>query len=719
MSLDRLDNTSETSQNTESTAPRIRKLDPTVVKRIAAGEIIIQPANALKELLENSIDAKSTMIDVLVKDGGLKLLQLTDNGCGIAKEDLPLLCERFTTSKLRTFDDLSLIETYGFRGEALASISHIARLSVVSKVPNSTLAHKCFYVNGQVATLKFKPDANCKPQPVAGNLGTQIAAEDLFYNLPSRLHALRSKNDEWIKILDVLGRYAVHSEGVGFSCKKFGDPHPSISTRPQATLKEKIRVVFGTSVASELIEFDFKCEEFGLKQIKGAVSGFNYNNKRKIQPVFFINNRLVACEPLKRAINSIFQVFLPKGNHPFVYLSLDIEPQNVDVNVHPTKREVRFLFEDEILEWVCGKIHDVLAERDNSRTFKQSVLKRAGEPATLDSITASTKKYRQENKMVRVDGNQQKISAFIKPESQNLVGRNVESDPSWLVNNPESTFVDETMVENEDEESDENFENTQLTPVMNSGRSRQTVELDSILELRKEVAEAIHRPLSNVFNHLVYVGVVDAEKRLCCFQYDVKLFLCDYAAVLASFFYQTVLSEFANFGEYCIPEPLPIRTILSQLYKENEDLVPMDAIISQIMAMKDMFVEYFQLDFSGEQLRVLPIIMKGLAPSRKKLSYFIYRLGCKVDYNDEKECLRGIARQIALLYVPDRICGANNDGNDEETQLAIQQRDDLNYVLEHTVFPALKKKFVALESLASEVIQIADLPGLYRVFERC
>lgn len=716
MTLKQVGKDSQDSQNLELGVPRIRKLDPTVVKRIAAGEIIVQPANALKELLENSIDAKSTMIDVLVKDGGLKLLQLTDNGCGIAKDDLPLLCERFTTSKLRKFDDLSLIETYGFRGEALASISHISRLSVVSKVPDSSLAYKSFYVNGKTATMKFKPDPNIKPQPVAGNAGTQITAEDLFYNLPSRLHALRSKNDEWIKILDVLGRYAVHSNGVGFSCKKFGDPHPSISTRPLATLKERIRVVFGTSVASELIEFSFECQEFGLKKFRGAVSGFNYNNKRKIQPVFFINNRLVACEPLKRAINSVFQVFLPKGHYPFVYLSLDIEPQNVDVNVHPTKREVRFLFEDEILEWICGKIHDILAERDNSRTFKQSVLKRAGEPATLDSITASTKKYRQENKMVRVDSNQQKISAFIKPESQKSEERSVDTDNLWQVDNPESTFLDEIMIAENEQEFEESRQELPSQNVSSSGRTRQDVQLDSIIELRREVAESIHRPLSNVFNHLIYVGVVDAAKRLCCFQYDVKLFLCDYGAVLASFFYQTVLSEFSNFGEYALPEPLPLETILGPLYVENEDLVPMDTIIDQLMAMKDMFIEYFQLDFSDQQLNVLPLIMKGIAPSKKKLSYFVYRLGCKVDYNDEKECLRGIARQIALLYVPDRIDPGTSA---EEKQLAIQQRDDLNYVLEHTVFPALKKNFVALESLATEVIQVADLPGLYRVFERC
>lgn len=711
--------------------PRIRKLDPTVVKRIAAGEIIIQPANALKELLENSIDAGSTMIDVLVKDGGLKLLQLTDNGCGIAKEDMPLLCERFTTSKLRTFDDLSLILTYGFRGEALASISHISRLSVVSKVDKSPLAYKCFFMNGQMANLKFKTDPTITPQPVAGNKGTLISAEDLFYNLPSRLHALRSKNDEWIKILDVLGRYAVHSEGVGFSCKKFGDPHPSISTRPQATLRERIRTVFGTSVASELIEFSFDCEDFGLKNVRGAVSGFNYSNKRKVQPVFFINNRLVACDPLKRAINSVFHVFLPKGNHPFVYLSLEIAPQNVDVNVHPTKREVRFLFEDEISEWVCDKIHDILSERDNSRLFKQSLLKRTGELAIVDSMTATLKKSRQENKMVRVDGNQQKISAFIKPEVRNVSEppQREVSELLWNVKSPDSTFMEDIIetshgpetschgIETSSNDPDtSNSLESSSTVLTRTGKEHQNIELDSIVELRCEVANSIHRPLSNVFNQLIYVGIVDMEKRLCCFQYDVKLFLCDYASVLTEFFYQRVLVSFANFGEYVLREPIPLRTILKPLYDEHADLQPMEVVLEKLSSMNDMFNEYFLLDFSNDQLQMLPMILKDLEPSRSKLSYFIYRLGTKVDYNDEKACLSGIARQIALLYVPDRI---ETGESEEKKQLATQKRDDLNSLLEHIVFPAMKKLFIVPEKLVSDVVQVADLPGLYRVFERC
>lgn len=688
------------SGSLQGESARIRKLDPTVVKRIAAGEIIVQPANALKELLENSLDAQSTMIDVLVKDGGIKLLQITDNGRGVSSEDMPLLCKRFTTSKLRNFEDLTQISTYGFRGEALASISHISRLTVVSKTRDSPIAYKCYYVNGQTATPKFKPDPGCKPQPVAGNSGTQISAEDLFYNASSRLQALRSKNDEWIKMLDVLGKYAVHSAGVGFSCKKFGEPHASISTRPLASLKERIRVVFGTAVASELVEFSFECKQYGLTTVRGAVSGFNYNNKRKIQPVFFINNRLVSCEPLKRAVNSVFHIFLPKGNHPFVYLSLDIEPENVDVNLHPTKREVRFLNEDEILQWVCGKIHDILSERENSRTFKQSVLKRSGDDA-VDVV--SNKKQRQENMLVRVDGRQQKIGAFVKADTKK---------PKFLAASPESARVDDAQAFEEEAPISETISTSAM--LSSTSRKKQHLNLDSIAELRQEVAHAIDRPLSNVFNNLVYVGVVDARRRLCCFQYDVKLFLCDYGAVLAEFYYQLVLSGFSNFGELVLADPIPLRAVLEPLYAEHSHLIPIEKVIETLLGMQEMFIEYFQLDFSNGSLHMLPLILKDLQPSKTKLAYFIYRLGVKVNFNDEKECLRGISHEIALLYIPDRI-----EPERGEKAMAVQQRDELNSHLEHTVFPALKKKFIATEKIVPDVVQVADLPGLYRVFERC
>ncbi|VDP37090.1 unnamed protein product [Schistosoma curassoni] len=179
----------------------IKRLPKEVINRIAAGEVIQRPVNAIKELLENSIDAGSTMIKITVKDGGLKLIQVQDNGCGIHQSDLPILCERFTTSKLKEFSDLSKISTFGFRGEALSSLSHVALVTVTTRTANQNCAFKVKYRAGV---------AESKPVPCAGNPGTTIVAENLFYNAPIRKSALKNGREELSKVTDVVAQYAIH-----------------------------------------------------------------------------------------------------------------------------------------------------------------------------------------------------------------------------------------------------------------------------------------------------------------------------------------------------------------------------------------------------------------------------------------------------------------------------------------------------------------------------
>ncbi|KAK6465845.1 histidine kinase-like ATPase [Scheffersomyces coipomensis] len=742
---------------------RIRKLDDAVINKIAAGEIIIQPANALKEMLENSIDAHATMIEILVKEGGIKLLQITDNGRGINKLDLGLLCERFATSKISKFEDLESVATYGFRGEALASISHIARLSVVTKTADSQLAYKAFYLNGKLTGPNFKDSGvQAEPKPIAGKDGTQILVEDLFYNIPSRIKALRNKSDEFAKILDVIGRYAIHTGHVGFSCKRFGEPVYVLSTRPNLPVKERIRTVYGSVVANELLdiaidgatsktkeEVNVK-ESLGLVSVSGVITNANYNNKKKIQPIFFINHRLVSCDPLKRAVNAVFQFFLPKGNHPFMYLALEIDPKNLDVNIHPTKREVRFLNEDEIIELIVDKVHLILSNVDTSRKFKtQSILSKR---TTEESSSQVQKKYRQENKLVRVDAQQSKISHYLNNSSDDdrkdrlqsfkvgQASQNVNNDRRKervnieVIEPVEEDEVEEDEQDDEDaededeaeEEEDELAENNEEidedileepvnTPTQQSKRVK--VNLKSIQDIKAEVNEWVHKPLTNVFNNAVYVGIVDETKRLCCFQYDVKLFLCDYAALLSEFYFQLALSEFCNYGEIVLSEPILLEDILKPLYEDDSDkvksLTNMDEVITKIHGMKDMFKEYFKINIDEDNegkpiLSALPMIHKEILPPLTKLPYFFYRLGERVNYDTEKDCLQGIMRQIAFLYIPEPIMDGDNN-----------KRSDLDKLLEHSLFPDIKKRFLATKNLVRDVVQIADLPGLYRVFERC
>ena len=235
--------TSTPSQPPPPLPPRIQPLPKTVIDRIAAGEVVQRPASIVKEFIENSLDAQSTSIDVHIANGGLSNIILTDDGIGFHKDDLRLAATRFATSKLKSFEDLNSIRTFGFRGEALASASMVGRLTIISKKrkqPNggsgrsSSCAFKMSYTEG-------KP--NGKPQPSAGKEGTMVKVEDLFYNLPSRRRAFegtKKENEEYFKILKVVQQYAVHcaGDGVGFVCRKRGGVTDLNTTSLSSSLKQ-------------------------------------------------------------------------------------------------------------------------------------------------------------------------------------------------------------------------------------------------------------------------------------------------------------------------------------------------------------------------------------------------------------------------------------------------------------------------------------------------
>ncbi|KAJ1024576.1 hypothetical protein NDA13_004506 [Ustilago tritici] len=373
------DHDTQLSPEAESSRYRpIKRLDESVVNRIAAGEIIHRPANALKELIENSLDAGATLIRITLKEGGIKTLQIQDNGSGIQPSDLPLLCERFATSKLRDFGDLESMSTFGFRGEALASISYVtASMNVVSKTRDQDCAFRAYYANGALAPPK--PGQSSDPKQCAGTDGTLITAEDLFYNLPQRRRALRSPADEYNRALDVVSKYAVHygGKGVGFVCRKAASNATDLNTpsSPTNTTLDTIRVLHGNAVARELVELKVVSDDQLGFSCQGWISGANWSSKRTTL-LCFINNRLVDCPLLKRSIEAVYATLLPKGGHAWIYLAITINPANVDVNVHPTKKEVHFLNEDEIVERICQAAQERLAGANSSRTFafSQAVL---------------------------------------------------------------------------------------------------------------------------------------------------------------------------------------------------------------------------------------------------------------------------------------------------------------------------------------------------------
>ncbi|XP_011496645.1 PREDICTED: DNA mismatch repair protein Mlh1 [Ceratosolen solmsi marchali] len=388
---------------------RIRKLDESVINRIAAGEIIQRPANALKELIENSLDAKSTNIQIWAKEGGLKLLQIQDNGTGIRVADLAIVCERFTTSKLQDFDDLQSISTYGFRGEALASISHIAQLTITTKTINEKCAYRASYIDSKLKG---------PPVPCAGNQGTIITIENLFYNVETRRKALSTYTEEFVKILDVVNKYAIHNPNVGFTLKKHGELVTQIRTPQSSTKINNIRLLYGNNIVKELLEVELDDHVYKFK-LHALITNANYSSKR-LTLLLFINHRLVDSNPLKKTIEDLYTVYLPKKSHPWCYISLEIDSQNIDVNVHPTKHEVRFLYEDIIIEKIKNTLDEKLTSNNSSRTFyiqaklpKVDITKEIMQEALPDTQNESSKmKKIQPKDMIRTCSSDQKLDKF-------------------------------------------------------------------------------------------------------------------------------------------------------------------------------------------------------------------------------------------------------------------------------------------------------------------
>ncbi|XP_012882559.1 PREDICTED: DNA mismatch repair protein Mlh1 isoform X2 [Dipodomys ordii] len=752
----------------------IRRLDETVVNRIAAGEVIQRPANAIKEMIENCLDAKSTNIQVVVKEGGLKLIQIQDNGTGIRKEDLDIVCERFTTSKLQSFEDLATISTYGFRGEALASISHVAHVTITTKTADG----KCAY---RYSTSERQTKHNAKL--CIGNKQTQIQVEDLFYNITTRRKALKNPSEEYGKILEVVGRYSIHNSGISFSVKKQGETVADIRTLPNATTVDNIRSIFGNAVSRELIEVE--CEDKTLAfKMNGYISNANYSVKKCIF-LLFINHRLVESTSLKKAIETVYAAYLPKNTHPFLYLSLEISPQNVDVNVHPTKHEVHFLHEESILERVQQHIEGKLLGSNSSRMyFTQTLLPGLAGPSgevvkctsgvTSSSTSGSGDKVHA-YQMVRTDSREQKLDAFLQPVSkaqasqplatvagdrknscsgearqqdeemlelpapvevaaknQNLEGKALEgasSDtaqkgvPPTSPGNPRKRHREDSDVEMMEDDSQKDM-TAASTP------RRRIINLTSILSLQEEISDRGHETLREMLCNHSFVGCVNPQWALA--QHQTKLYLLNTTKLSEELFYQILIYDFANFGVLRLSEPAPLFDLAMLALDSPESgwteedgpkEVLAEYIVEFLKKKAEMLADYFSLEIDEEgNLIGLPLLIDNYVPPLEGLPIFILRLATEVNWDEEKECFESLSKECAVFY------SIRKQYISEETVLSGQQSEvpgsipkSWKWTVEHIVYKALRSHLLPPKHFTEDgnVLQLANLPDLYKVFERC
>ncbi len=326
---------------------RIRELPSLLVNQIAAGEVVERPASVIKELVENSLDAGATRIEVEVQQGGVKLMRVSDDGHGIHRDDLPLALSRHATSKVTSLEDLERIASMGFRGEALPSIASVSRLSLISREAGSEHAWRLDADSGDLA-------------PAAHPVGTTVEVRDLFYNTPARRKFLRTEKTEFGHIEQVVRRLALARPEVAFQLAHNG--RQLFATRPaadRAAQERRLAGLLGEAFVEQALFFEHAAAGLTLR---GWVARPTFSRSQADMQHFYVNGRMVRDKLVTHAVRQAFQDVLYHGRHPAYVLFLELDPVLVDVNVHPTKHEVRFREGRLVHDFIFRTLHQVLAE---------------------------------------------------------------------------------------------------------------------------------------------------------------------------------------------------------------------------------------------------------------------------------------------------------------------------------------------------------------------
>lgn len=402
---------------------KIKELQTSLANKIAAGEVVERPSSVVKELLENAIDAKSTEINIEVEQSGISSIRVVDNGTGIEQDDLDLVFHRHATSKLDADDDLFHIRTLGFRGEALASISSVAKVTLKT-CTDSENGHEIYAENGEILSRK----------PAKAKKGTDITVSSLFYNTPARLKYIKSLYTELGKITDIVNRMAMSHPYIRISL--ISDGKTLLKTNGSGKTNEVMSEIYGIKVAKDLVHIQGDTSDYHLE---GFVAKPEHSRSNKHYISIFINGRYIKNFVLNKAIIEGYHTLLTIGRYPICYLNIEMDPILVDVNVHPTKLEVRLSKEEQLYQLIVEKIRYAFKDRilipqnDLDRTPKKNKVLNQFEQQKLDF------ERRQQN------SNQDKTNSHYYGMSESkLQNPNLEKndlDNNELINESTENFV--------------------------------------------------------------------------------------------------------------------------------------------------------------------------------------------------------------------------------------------------------------------------------------
>ncbi len=406
----------------------IQLLPDNVANQIAAGEVVQRPASVVKELLENAVDASADHIKLIIKDAGKALIQVIDNGAGMSQTDARLAFERHATSKIKTANDLFDLHTNGFRGEALASIAAIAHVTLKTKLENTDLGSQIKIHGGEILSQEM----------VATPQGSSFEVKNLFYNIPARRNFLKSNTIETRHIIDAFQRVALTYPKIAFN---FFHNDNEIYNLKSGNLRQRIVGVFGSNTNEKLVPIE---EETDILKIEGFITKPNFAKKKRGEQFYFVNNRFIKSPYLHHAVASAFEGLLQHNYHPSYFLYLQVPPKSIDINIHPTKTEVKFDNERDLYAIIRSTIKHSLGQYNVSPVLDFE------RDATLDTPYSFQSKTNVSTPKIEINRD---FNPFKNDQSLDYTFRKKEVPKNWeslyLENQKESEIIENITVDAE------------------------------------------------------------------------------------------------------------------------------------------------------------------------------------------------------------------------------------------------------------------------------
>ena len=430
-------------------------LDDLTINKIAAGEVIERPASVVKELMENSIDAGATSITTEIKNGGITYIRITDNGKGILPDDMEIAFERHATSKIRSAKDLEIVKSMGFRGEALASIAAIAHVELMSRTEDRELGYKIVIEGGNVISKEI----------VGCPKGTTIIVENLFFNTPVRYKFLKKDFTETGYVEDAVTRIALVNQNV--AVKLINSGKTIMQTNGNGNIKDCVYSIFGKDIAENIINVDYKFEDMS---IKGCIGRPLIAKSNRSSQLFFVNNRFVKDKVLTSAAEQAFKGMIAPGKYGFLILNVEIDPHQIDVNVHPAKLEIRFQEENKVFKLVYHAIKEALLSEDYLRRNLNNSVNNESVDKNFMGNNIGKENYNDH----KIESRNPFSDMLEKMANDNNVNNNDQENQSKEnvvdeKNNEDSAEVDNSQNETEQKESKHRYSTSEIPIIHETG----------------------------------------------------------------------------------------------------------------------------------------------------------------------------------------------------------------------------------------------------------